>query len=118
MDDEPFYEQVAAEVASGDVKPGLWAKAFAEAGGNDPAAKATYIRLRAGPLIAEAKQSAANARREDHAAKRPQREGRLLRLFVGAVFFFIAVIFALTIFSGGFAAVVGTVLAFAFGSSG
>lgn len=44
--DEPLYETVVAELAKRDIKPGLWAKAFAESQGDKEQAKAVYIRLR------------------------------------------------------------------------
>lgn len=51
LDDEPFYEEVAKEIESDTMKPGLWTKAFAEADGDDNQAKAIYIRLRVAQLI-------------------------------------------------------------------
>jgi len=45
--DELVYAQVAGEIANNDMWPGLWAKAFAEAQGNEQQAEATYIKLRA-----------------------------------------------------------------------
>ena len=52
--EELIYEQVAAEVAAGAIRQGLWAKAIAESDGNEAAAKARYIKLRVELLIAEA----------------------------------------------------------------
>lgn len=51
--DEPFYETVVAEIAKRDIKPGLWAKAFAQSQGDKEKAKAAYIRLRVDQLRAE-----------------------------------------------------------------
>ena len=81
MDDEAHYETVAKEVAAGDIKPGLWAKAFAQAEGKTEIARAIYIRLRAEQLISEAKaQSKADAR-----AERSRRSDRFMGC-LGSVF--------------------------------
>jgi hypothetical protein len=45
-----FYDQVAGELQSEPVIPGLWTKAYAEAGGEDAKARALYIRYRAAQL--------------------------------------------------------------------
>lgn len=46
MDDEPLYAQVVQELKLRGPIPGLWAKAYAEANGNEPQAKALYLRYR------------------------------------------------------------------------
>lgn len=51
--DEKIYEVVAAEVANKDIRPGLWAKAWATCGGDDAKAKSFYIKLRAEQLKLE-----------------------------------------------------------------
>lgn len=48
--DEQVHGIVASEIASGELVPGLWAKAFAQADGNEQQAKATYIKLRVDQL--------------------------------------------------------------------
>jgi hypothetical protein len=45
--EEVIYAQVAKEVAGGDVRPGLWAKALSATEGDEQRARAQYIRLRA-----------------------------------------------------------------------
>ena len=50
MDDEAFYEEIAKEIESDAMKPGLWTKAFAEADGEQERAKVLYIRLRVSQL--------------------------------------------------------------------
>jgi len=50
---DEFWAQALHECESGAMKAGLWAKAFADADGEDRVAKATYIRLRAGQLQAQ-----------------------------------------------------------------
>ena len=47
---EEFWAQALHECDSAAMKTGLWAKAFADAGGDERVAKATYIRLRAAQL--------------------------------------------------------------------
>ncbi len=44
--DEQVHGTVASEIAAGELVPGLWAKAFAQADGNEQRAKAIYIKLR------------------------------------------------------------------------
>jgi len=46
IDEEKFYELAYDEIESGDLKKGLWAKAFSEAEGDDKKAKALYIKYR------------------------------------------------------------------------
>ena len=44
--EEAFFEAVALEIADDKMRPGLWAKAIAQAKGNKDLAKAHYIELR------------------------------------------------------------------------
>ena len=44
--DEVYYEQAAAEIKAGNLREGLWAKAWAEAAGDEKSAQARYIKLR------------------------------------------------------------------------
>ena len=53
MNEEVAYEQVAAELLEGHLKPGLWTKAIADSAGNEPLAKSLYIKSRAEQLLAE-----------------------------------------------------------------
>lgn len=48
--EEAYYDQVAQELESGQVRAGLWAKAFADASGDTSRARARYIKLRAASL--------------------------------------------------------------------
>ena len=59
MDDEPFYEQVSKELEAGRIRRGLMTKALSQAGGDERAAHALYIRFRADQLKDEARQSEA-----------------------------------------------------------
>ena len=52
--EEQLYAQAAEEVASGQIRQGLWAKAIAETGGDEAAAKAHYLQLRVEIMKAEA----------------------------------------------------------------
>lgn len=52
--DERFYEAVAAELAQGGMRPGLWTKALADSNLDEKRAKARYIRLRVAALKEEA----------------------------------------------------------------
>jgi len=51
--EERLYAQAAEEVASGQIRLGLWAKAIAETGGDEAAAKANYLKLRVEIMKAE-----------------------------------------------------------------
>lgn len=52
--EEQVYSTVAEEVVSKNIFLGIWAKAFAEANGNELLAKAAYIKLRVAQLKLEA----------------------------------------------------------------
>ena len=52
--EEQLYAQAAEEVSSGQIRQGLWAKAIAETGGDEAAAKAQYLKLRVEIMKAEA----------------------------------------------------------------
>jgi hypothetical protein len=66
MNDERLYAKVVEELSALGPIPGLWAKVFAECGGNEQAAKALYLRLRVEQLRSEE----ANAQRAKLAAER------------------------------------------------
>jgi hypothetical protein len=51
--DQRFFDLVADELAGKDLKPGLWARALAEAGADDARTQAFYIRLRVAELQRE-----------------------------------------------------------------
>lgn len=52
--EEQLYEAAANEVASGQIRQGIWAQAIAETDGNQAAAKARYLKLRVEIMKAEA----------------------------------------------------------------
>ena len=65
MDDERYYATVTAELQVNGPIAGLWAKAFAEANGNESEAKARYLRYRVQQLIAADAQEAALRKAEE-----------------------------------------------------
>lgn len=52
--EEALYEQVAAEIAAGIRRDGLWAKAIVQSGGSEERARVAYINLRVQSLKDEA----------------------------------------------------------------
>lgn len=44
--EEALYEEIAKEIANGNINQGLWLKATVESGGNEFKAKANYTKLR------------------------------------------------------------------------
>ncbi|MCG7641925.1 hypothetical protein MHM99_10390 [Alteromonas sp. MmMcT2-2] len=48
--EERLYGIVAGEIAKGDIRQGLWAKAFSQSSGDEQAAKSKYIELRVDSL--------------------------------------------------------------------
>ena len=75
--EEQLYAQAAEEVASGQIRQGLWAKALAESDGDETAAKGRYLKLRVEIMRAQAevtdyvRKQAAKA----DSGKSPQSEG-------------------------------------------
>ena len=67
--EEQLYALVTEEVASGQISQGLRAKAIAETGGDEAAAKALYLKLRVEIMKAEAEVVDYVAK---EAAKRPE----------------------------------------------
>lgn len=88
---DEHYETVADEVTKGDIKKGLWAKAFAEASGDEVSAKALYLRLRAEQLENSANKAVA-------AERKIRRKGVLKKIVQGVVILLLiaAVVIAFT----------------------
>jgi len=61
---EQLWADALTEFESASRRPGLWAKSFAEASGNDAMAKANYLRFRVEELELEAKSQSDEARRK------------------------------------------------------
>ncbi len=51
--EEKIFEQVAREMDSNEIRPGLWAKAFSESNGDPDRTRARYISLRANSIVKE-----------------------------------------------------------------
>ena len=66
--DDAWYEQALDELESGQTVKAAWARALAEANGDDGKAKATYIRLRVAQL--RSAQEPTHASQEQVEAKR------------------------------------------------
>lgn len=50
MNDDAFFDEVAKEIQENRLVSGVWARAFAEAAGDENLAKAIYIKLRVGQM--------------------------------------------------------------------
>ena len=72
-EDDKFYEEVARELQDKPMIPGLWTKAIAETGGDDPKARALYIRYRVQQLAAN------EARRQESVEQKHKREIALIK---------------------------------------
>jgi len=81
-----FYDQVAEEIESDNLIPGLWTRAFAEADGDKNRAKAIYIKLRVAALASDERL----ASKEPLKARGPKKKG-FGRWFLIVLFFFLAV---------------------------
>ncbi len=53
MNDDAFYDEVAKELETNTLVPGVWTRAFAEADGDENRAKAIYIKRRVVKLVEE-----------------------------------------------------------------
>lgn len=51
LSNQRYYDVVAEELLRKSLRPGLWARAIADSGGEGDAAKALYIRLRVAELV-------------------------------------------------------------------
>ena len=85
MDDESYYAEVAKELREAPAIPGLLAKCYAESNGDEPNAKAMYLRIRVDQIkrqvqVHEAQRSAelAEVHRQTQQARSSAEE--LLRL--------------------------------------
>ena len=78
MSDQRYYEIVAEELQRKFLRPGLWARAVAEIGGEGEAARALYIRLRVAEISQKEQSDRARAVAEEARAKKQQREAEML----------------------------------------
>ena len=72
--EEQLYAHAAEEVSSGQIRQGLWAKAIAETGGDDAAAKARYLKLRVEIMKAEAEVTDFATNEADKASERREKQ--------------------------------------------
>src|SRR5689334_7193894 len=72
-DDEATYARVMEDLQRSGPVPGLWAKVFEEADGDERVSRARYLRLRAAQLRRQDKESAARLKAEVRLAARLER---------------------------------------------
>lgn len=100
-EEEAFYEIVAGELEQQTQKTGIWAKAFADAGGSPEQARALYIRYRVAQL-AEVRSREQQEHRQTVAKVGRQRAAAGFRRFVfglfGVICGFASLIFAVFFF--------------------
>ena len=60
--EEALYTRAANEITNREIRPGLWAKAFAEVAGDEQKASARYIELRVETIKLEASAAEENRR--------------------------------------------------------
>jgi hypothetical protein len=70
MSDEHLYARVVDELSQRGPVRALWAKAYAESGGNDQATRALYLRMRVGQLAEEALAVSQDLRRAQPSERR------------------------------------------------
>lgn len=74
LQEEQIFEIIANEIYNNEIRPGLWAKAYAETGGDDKRTQARYIKLRAAQIrlgIDESERILENIRTETKEAIQP-----------------------------------------------
>lgn len=74
MTDERFFEIASEEIKAGVVRPGLRAKAFSEADGNEARSQALYLKYRAAQLE-QADKEVRRSQRETERAKSKRGQG-------------------------------------------
>jgi hypothetical protein len=72
MQNEHLYTKVINEISMHGFIPGLWAKSFAETGGDEQAAKAMYLRLRADQILILEEAELITAEKASTAAKQAE----------------------------------------------
>jgi|ERR1035441_5942388 VIT1/CCC1 family predicted Fe2+/Mn2+ transporter len=94
MSEDAYYDKVAQEIQAQTMVPGLWTRAFSEAGGQVDRARALYIKHRVAQLALEASEKLKQKQRaEAQAARR-----RVAAGFRHIVFGLLAALFALIAF--------------------
>ena len=103
MNDDTHYDEVAKELQAKAMVPGLWAKAFAEAGGQVDRARALYIKYRVSQLAEAANDKLWKERRlAMEAAKQHAVSG-----FCQFAYALLCVVFTLLTFVCGLSGVIG-----------
>ena len=67
---QEIYDQVAEELLSNNIKPGLWARALADSDGDEAKAKSSYIKYRAREINSEIEELQQEALRQKEAQKK------------------------------------------------
>lgn len=75
--EEEFWAEALAEYESNERRPGLWARVFSKAEGNEAVAKASYLKQRAEELFLEQQQ---HVRAQEQAEREAVEKARLARL--------------------------------------
>jgi cation transport ATPase len=73
---DKFYDEVAREMQGKPLIAGLWAKAFAEMGGDDAKARALYIKYRVAQLVEASRQRVEQDRIERQRQEKQQRAAK------------------------------------------
>ncbi|SRR6266403_5704246 len=83
---QQFFDLVAKELEQGQLDRGLWAKAFADADGDDARTRALYLRARAARLEQDALATTRRERaRHDAEQRAAMAQGRPILFFVLAL---------------------------------
>ena len=77
--EEDFWATAMNEVETGQRRPGVWAKAFAECDGDETKAKVTYLKARVQQLTSDAREQAAQVEAERLAAIEKEKADTLAR---------------------------------------
>jgi hypothetical protein len=100
--DEEYYACAAAEIANGEVRQGLWAKALAETGYDGQRARARYLKLRVKALKVEVAEGRRLVRGQERAMERQAEErdkqGALSALGTATAIFLVALVAFLFLF--------------------
>ncbi len=112
MNDDWAYEEVARELHAKTMVPGVWARAFADAGADSDKAQAIYIKYRVAQLVEVAELQKRDKQRQLVEAEMRRREaarqrlllalrswGRtlLLVVIIAAISFFVLLVIAMNI---------------------
>jgi hypothetical protein len=85
MNENVFYDIVAQELQAQTMLPGLWTRAFSEAGGQLDRARALYIKHRVAQLAQEASEKLQQKRRAEAEAARRRAAAGFRRLIFGVL---------------------------------